>query len=93
MISPDRIEAAARVLRSDLDEVDGPLVRQMALQVLEAAYPELANGTAWLAPMGATPDMIDAGRDVGPDAPYGLGETRQRWAAFRDAFLQEPKEP
>lgn len=28
------------------------------------------------------PDVIDAGRDVGPDAPYGLVETREKWLAM-----------
>lgn len=32
-------------------------------------------------------DMVDAGRDVGPDAPYGAGETRERWRAMIDAAL------
>ena len=36
----------------------------------------------------ATADMIDAGRDIGPDAPYGLSETIKRWQAMIDEALR-----
>lgn len=34
-------------------------------------------------------NMVDAARDVGPAAPYGLGETREKWRTFIDAALSE----
>ncbi|KTE19733.1 hypothetical protein ATE67_13900 [Sphingopyxis sp. H050] len=37
----------------------------------------------------ASPDMIDAGRDVGADAPYGLAETREKWSVMIEAALIE----
>lgn len=33
-------------------------------------------------------NMIDAGRDIGPDAPYGLSETIKRWQAMIDEALR-----
>lgn len=33
-------------------------------------------------------DMIDAGRNIGPDAPYGLSETIKRWQAMIDEALK-----
>lgn len=34
-------------------------------------------------------EMIDAGRDVGPAAPYGLHEVRERWETMIDKALEE----
>ena len=34
-----------------------------------------------------TADMVDAMRDVGPDAPYGMSETIERWHAGIEAAL------
>ncbi len=34
-------------------------------------------------------DVIDAGRDVGPDAPYGVSETREKWITMLDAAVRE----
>ena len=36
-----------------------------------------------------TAEMIDAGRDVGPDAPYGAAETAQRFRTMMDKALSE----
>ena len=38
-----------------------------------------------------TPDMTDACRDVGPDRPYGLHETCERWRTMIDAALKPSK--
>jgi hypothetical protein len=65
-MTPARIEAAARaVYRSklfsgnvaweDLSEGHRSNLMVEATGYLAAAYPELANGTAWLAPMDPTP--------------------------------------
>jgi hypothetical protein len=35
-----------------------------------------------------TADMIDAMRDIGPDAPYGAAETAERWRAGVRAALK-----
>lgn len=92
-----RLEAAARALwlldggcpYDELHPDEQADVMRDAKKVLDAAYPELTDGTHWIAPREATDAMIDAGRDVGPDAPYRVRETRLRWDAFRDAHLEE----
>lgn len=35
------------------------------------------------------PEMVDRGRDIGPDAPYGAHETREKWEAMVDAMLDQ----
>jgi hypothetical protein len=35
-----------------------------------------------------TAAMVDLGRGIGPDAPYGLAETRERWHAMIDECLK-----
>lgn len=47
--------------------------------MVRAALEELREPTA---------DMIDAGRDIGHDAPYGLSETIKRWQAMIDEALK-----
>ena len=86
MTDPARIEAAARELVTDWATIDAPTPQQLeyahkrAGEILAAAYPELANGTAWLAPMEATDEMLEAARGAWswPDA----------WTAMRDAHLK-----
>lgn len=34
-------------------------------------------------------EMLDAARDVGPAAPYGLDETREKWRAFIETAIHE----
>lgn len=36
-----------------------------------------------------TEAMVDTGRDVGPDRPYGAHETRATWSAMIDTALSE----
>ena len=90
MIEPARIEAAARAMhlvsdRGDVAWEDEAVVWRMVFRVqaeaaLAAAYPEIATGTAWLAPMEATDEMLETARGAWswPDA----------WTAMRDAHLK-----
>lgn len=112
-LPPNRIEAAARAICQEGVVVNGVWrcqrdtmacrdCRDEAAAAITAAYPELANGTAWLAPMEATGGMQAAGRDyVGQWLPEGRVAkpvtdqwqiARETWSAMRDAFLQEPKD-
>jgi len=63
---------------------------------LAAAYPELANGTAWIAPRSTTEDMLLAGRDAlrlpSRDHVSAADHVQKIYCAMRDAFLQEPKD-
>lgn len=97
-LTPNRIEAAARAIDPDAWHDVHPAQQRMmdlrkikargrAAQAVAAFYPELANGTAWLAPMEATEGMIAGSHWV------HSADGRQCWAEMRDAFLQEPKEP
>ena len=93
-LPPNRIEAAARALaendENDWAELSAAVhksYRGHARAALTAAYPELANGTAWVAPMQANLDMWNAARDAMDEF------TTDPMTAMRDAFLQEPKEP
>lgn len=45
---------------------------------------------AILAMREPTAEMVDAGRDIGPDAPYGMSETAGRYRAMIDTALKEP---
>jgi hypothetical protein len=49
---------------------------------LRAAFPELFDGTAWLAPMEPTPEMIRKGE--------GMTMPALRFKAMRDAHLISP---
>jgi hypothetical protein len=106
-MTPDRIEAAARAMaRAEFPEYDddefevfwsaseGAYTRQerkAARAAIAAAYPELAAGTHWLAPMEATEGMIEAGGRVVAqfDRRFDMGDgtAEDAWAAMRDAYL------
>lgn len=68
------------------------LIREQAEMALAAAYPELANGTAWLAPMEATEEMFLA--YVLSEVSFcGEHQTYENsckfgWSAMRDAHLK-----
>jgi len=59
-----------------------------ARNALEAAYPELANDAAWVAPMEATISMMN---DADVQRSRGM-HSQTVWNVMRDAFLQEPKD-
>lgn len=89
-LPPNRIEAAARAIRWATDIVDEDHARKIAVFVLSEALPEIANGTAWVAPMEATEGMIKAGDYL---CEHDGEPVAQIYRFMRDAFLQEPKEP
>lgn len=61
--------------------------------MLDAAYPELTNGTAWIAPTTPTATMEDAHFQAHADAKTVFAEVSEIWAAMRDAYLQDqPKD-
>ena len=75
--SPARIEAAARAMWPSMDEaIDGEFACHRALEVLTAAFPELASGEAWVAP-----------RVLSQEQAYILDTLS--WAELRDAYLKE----
>lgn len=81
-ISPDRIEAAARAI-IEIDwfvAEDQDRQAEAAKIILEAAFPELASGSHWLAPREATEEMVHA-----MYCAYGADD--QPWHAMRDAYL------
>jgi hypothetical protein len=103
-MTPDRIEAAARAMARvqfpeyDDDEFEvfwsaseGAYTRQerkAARAAIAAAYPELAAGTHWLAPMEATEGMYLAYlRSVPGSILWGAFDAIYR--AMRDAYLKE----
>ncbi len=88
MISPNRIEAAARALGPT--GLSPERERAWAEEILTASYPELANGTAWLAPRVPTDAMLSAGSDMIDDPSSHAVDAV--YTAMRDAFLQEPKD-
>lgn len=98
-LPPNRIEAAARAM-ADIDENEWDELsaaaktsyRGLAIRGIAGAYPELANGTAWLAPTTPTTAMEDAHFQAHADAKTVLAEVPAIWSAMRDAFLQEPKD-
>lgn len=83
-IDPHRIEAAYRV-------VDGYMlvVSKSDLEaILAAAFPELAAGTAWVAPMSPTEAMWKAG-----DGECNADEELEAvYSAMRDAHLSKGKD-
>lgn len=97
-MTPARTEAAARAMLAAHDWTDGeitgwdamPLDWQgaylvMAEAALAAAFPELASGTHWLAPVEATPDMCQAMSfgERGQVGPAGM------WLDAREAYLKD----
>jgi len=101
-IEPHRIEAAARALMSDWGSIDAPSSRELeyaidyAERILTAGFPELAAGTAWVAPWEATKAM----RAALVEASYEeiiegttIKRLRERtFAAMRDAHLSKGKD-
>lgn len=103
MTSPsDRIEAAARA-RYERDEIMhrggtpweklGHFAKQYrhmeAALDLAAAYPELTNGTAWIAPISPTIAMMAAMDDEREQGRHA----QAIYDAMRDAYLQDqPKD-
>ena len=55
-----------------------------AEQIIEA----LAEAGFVIVPREPSAGMIEAGRNVGPDAPYGVSETAKRWRAMVDEALK-----
>ena len=99
MTDPARIEAAARAILAVADGYAwGRMTRAYrdvyvtrARFICDTAYPELANGTAWLAPMEATEEMLRATLADRPFADCGGRERRdfdEEWAIARDAHLK-----
>lgn len=70
---------------TDCNEYDqlAPHAKHTADEMARAAIEAMREPTA---------DMVDAGRDVGPDAPYGLSETIKRWEAMINAALDTPSQ-
>lgn len=103
MTDPARIEAAARELVTDWATIDAPTEQQRqyahkrAGEILAAAFPELASGTHWIAPMEPNEAMYAASRHTLShfDGDYGevnvYFDERQAdalYAAMRDAYLK-----
>jgi hypothetical protein len=81
-VTPDRIKAAARAILAAVPSGYGMTPAEAAAyseRGVAAAYPELAAGTHWLAPMEVTEGMIEAGQ---MEARW-----EDRWQAMRDAYL------
>jgi hypothetical protein len=79
----ERLEAAAASIRAyikDSGDADNP--GMFAAIALPVAFPELFDGTAWLAPMDADVAMVRAARDEG--CPFGAGAF---YAAMRRQHL------
>lgn len=89
-IPPDRVEAAARLLarRSEMPEAEWHSFADEVEAILRVALPELANGTAWVAPMEATEEMLKAVWIVWDDDI----RLSSAWATMRDAHLNKPKD-
>lgn len=77
-IEPHRIEAGALVFGQNSESN-----RAWALRVIAAAFPELAAGTAWVAPVTLTRDLAQ----VLDDLTWG-----EFMAAARDAHLSKGKD-
>lgn len=90
MTRSERIEAAARAMwgeafiaRIKRRPGNGKSFFGDIERAIDAAYPELADGTAWVAPWEATGEMLNAVRKVWDD------DTRlaAAYPAMRDAHL------
>lgn len=109
MTSPsDRIEAAARAMAAFDDEEFDDMYpsaqgsyRRLAKAALASAYPELTNGTAWIAPMQATEAMAkhaegytDFGRTAVVDTlERVIKEWQMAFSLMRDAYPHDqPKD-
>jgi len=110
-IEPHRIEAAARAMLAAHDWTEGgaysggwetmpagwqEAYRVMAAAAIAAAHPELAAGTAWVAPWHATEEMEDES-DVVVEVREHSGLSMKSaggwiYAAMRDAHLSKGKD-
>jgi len=84
MTMDQRIEAAAKRLDEANDWADEWSTEEIVRFVLLGAFPELADGTAWLAPMEPTEAMCLA-LDSAPDE---WPVTREEFRMMRDAHLR-----
>jgi len=99
-IEPHRIEAAARALMSDWGSIDAPSSRELeyaidyAERILTAGFPELAAGTAWVAPWEVTEGIRDAIWGAVIPLPESSQEADEIdvWADARDAHLSKGKD-
>ena len=104
MTDPARIEAAARAMAVADGYAWGRMTRAYrdvyvtrARFICDTAYPELANGTAWLAPMDPSDAMYTAAGNTlshfsGDYGDYNeyfeRSQVDKLWPAMRDAHLK-----
>jgi len=85
MTTEQRIEAAAKAWSR---ERGGYFSNEdVARCIIKAAFPELVGGTAWLAPMVATPAMNLAAMGIPRDTELSAGDAADIFDAMRDAHL------
>lgn len=98
-IEPHRIEAAARSRWKHFDRFSPGLrasVLKTAERALSAGYPELAAGTAWVAPWEATKAMhaalVEASYEEIIEGTTIKRLRERTFAAMRDAHLSKGKD-
>ena len=84
MTRDERLAAGERILRA-IFAVRAPEMdaRDVVRHVVDAAYPELAAGTHWIAPREMTREM------EGAVISAANREIEDTWSAARDAYLKQ----